>query len=98
MSENFYTKRGRYRTAEVKYYDRTERKIITESFGYSSIEEFLKRLHKFYELFVEKNPLWMSLEFYVVRGNKKYYHFDTVFEWYYFYTGILIAGELVKWK
>jgi hypothetical protein len=96
MSEDFYTKQGRYRVVEIKYYDRIDRQIITENFGYSSLEEFCRKVHKFYELFVEKNPLWISLEFHNTRGHKKYYHFDTIFEFYCFYSGILNAGELVK--
>lgn len=96
MDNEFYTKMGRYRVAEIKYYPRIERKIITESFGYSSVQEFCKKLHEFYVSFAENNPIWIALEFYNIRGYNKYIHFDTIFEFYSFYNGILQAGELVK--
>lgn len=94
MENEFYTKIGRYRVAEIKYYH--DNKVITENFGYSSVEEFLKTLHKYYQKLIEvPDFLWAEISFSNIRGHRKIYQFQSVFEFYSFYTGILIAGELV---
>ena len=97
MENDFYKKRGRYKVAQIKYFDRGKNTIITENFGYSSVEEFIKNLHDWYIKFTQmENFLWIEVIFWDVKARQKFYQFQTIFEFYSFYSGILIAGELVK--
>jgi len=94
MSEDFYTKRGRYRTGIIKYYENNS--TVRENFSYQSVGEFVKILHEYYHKFtVIDNFLWCEVIFWTTKGHQKVYSFQSIFEFYSFYSGILIAGELI---